>query len=205
MTRPPLPAAVADVLSFWFGDDPAQPLARRKCWFQPVADFDREVNSRFAGHLERAASGACEDWKQFPRSALAYIILLDQFSRNIFRDDARAFQRDQMALDCCLGGLERGLDAGLAVVERLFFDMPLMHAEKLEVQDRSVERFLALARKAESETHELQEALAGTLVFAARHREVIARFGRFPHRNTLLGRQSTPGESEFLEEHGPGF
>ena len=205
MSETTLPGAVSEILSFWFGDDSAQPLARSERWFQPNADFDREVESRFASMLEKAPSGAFDDWKQTSRPTLAFIILLDQFSRNIYRDDMRAFHLDEMALDCCLRGLERGLEASLTLVERWFFVMPLMHAEALEIQNRSVERFLALAVEAEGEGPLMQEALAGTLVFAARHREVIARFGRFPHRNALLGRETTPEESKFMEEHGQGF
>lgn len=205
MTENELPPLARDILTFWFGGDPASPLANRERWFKQNDDFDREVRERFAGPLEEAAGGAFTDWPAQPRGALAYIILIDQFSRNIHRDDPRAFAADPLALQVSQAGLARGQDAALPLVQRWFFTLPLMHSEDLAHQDLSLEKILALAVAAEGEGQELQEVMAEVLVFAAKHREVIARFGRFPHRNAVLGRENTPEELKFLKEQGKGF
>lgn len=205
MTDPRLPAPVRDILSFWFGDDPAAPLANSATWFGGGEDFDREIRMRWSGDVEKAVAGDYDGWKLHPRPALAYLLLLDQFPRNIHRDSPLAFDHDPLALACCLKGMEAGHDQALTTVERSFFLMPLMHSEVMEHQNRSVEQFLELARAAETQSPEVRNSLSANLVFAARHRQVIARFGRFPPRNTALGRQSTPEELAFMEEGGMGF
>src|SRR5690606_17045287 len=145
--------------------------------------------------LEDAGAGRLDGWARSPRGRLALIIVLDQLSRNIHRDSAAAFASDARAQALCMEGLERGDDRELAPLERWFFYMPLEHAESLELQERSVREFERLAAEAPAE---LQSALEAALDYARRHRDVIARFGRFPHRNTVLGRDSTPEEQAYL-------
>ena len=205
MTDPDWPAPVGEILAFWFGEDPAAPLANSAKWFGGGADFDREIRERWGGHMEQAAAGEFDGWKGHPRPALAYLLLTDQFPRNIHRDSPPAFAHDPLALACCLEGLRHGIARTLSTVERWFFYMPLMHSEQLEHQNRSVEAFLELALMAQHETHEISVAISGALVYAAQHRQVIARFGRFPHRNAVLGRQSSEVELAFMEEKGTGF
>ena len=205
MTDPDWPAPVREILTFWFGGDPAAPLSNSAKWFGGGADFDREIRKRWGGQVEKAAAGEYDGWKDHPRPALAYLLLLDQFPRNIHRDSAMAFAQDPLALECCLSGMETGLDRALTLVERWFFYLPLMHSEALEHQNHSVEAFLELARAAETESPEMRDTLSANLIFAARHRQVIARFGRFPHRNAVLGRQSTEAETAFMKEKGRGF
>ncbi len=203
---------VEDILKFWFGADGGDPLANSGLWFGADADFDREIAARFGAAVARALAGELEHWRRRPRTALAYLLLTDQFPRNLYREDGRAFLGDALALACCLAGLERGLESRLSLVEQWFFLMPLMHAEDMACQNRSMARFLSLAEAAQAlqeggdpQGPALHHALSGALVFAAKHREVIARFGRFPHRNAVLGRTDTPEEAAFLAEHGRGF
>lgn len=205
MPHPDGPAPVREILAFWFGEDPAAPLANSAKWFGGGVDFDQEIRERWGGHVEKAAAGDYDRWKNHPRPALAYLLLTDQFPRNIHRDSPRAFAHDPLALECSLIGMEAGHERALTLVERSFFLMPLMHSEALEHQNRSVEAFFELARAAETESPEVRDALSANLVFAAQHRQLIARFGRFPHRNAALGRQSTPEELAFIEEKGMGF
>lgn len=192
-----------DVLVFWFGDDDADPLTNAPTWFKKDAAFDAEVHRRFGDALEAAVLGEHEDWKDTPRGRLAYIILLDQFSRNVYRDTPRAFAQDPISLGACREGIAAGDDDGLSIVERWFFYMPLMHAEDRDAQQESVDRFAALAEEAEGTP--LADALADAYDYAVAHQDIIERFGRYPHRNSILGRASTPEEEAFLEEPGSSF
>ena len=187
---------VQQVLNFWFGPiGSADDGQIQKRWFQKNEAFDAEIASRFASLIERALAGGLNDWAARPFGALAAILLLDQFTRNSFRGEARAFAGDPLALSMALALLDTG--AELAPLQQWFLLMPLEHAEDLNVQDRSVREFERLAAADER----LQDALG----YARRHREVIARFGRFPHRNVQLGRTSTPEEQAFLAQPGSGF
>lgn len=191
---------VAEVLRFWFGDpeDAAGEYGRqRQVWFKKDPAFDDIIRQRFLGDVEQAMGGALEAWRDQPRLCLALLLLLDQFPRNLFRGEARSFAGDRIALDTAYHALERGYDQQVLPVERIFFYLPLEHSENLADQDRSVELVQAL--------HAADPGFASTLDYALRHREVIQRFGRFPHRNEILGRETTPEEAEFLQQPGSRF
>jgi uncharacterized protein (DUF924 family) len=191
-----------DVLRFWLGAPGSDPLANAARWFEVDAAFDAEIRARFGGLVERGAGGALDAWRSTARGTLALVILLDQFPRNLHRGSARAFEHDGAALALSLEAQARGLDRELGSVERWFLYLPLMHAEDAALQARCVALFEALAADAPAP---LREALAGAADFARRHRAVIDRFGRFPHRNAALGRTTTPEEAAFLEASGGGF
>ena len=190
---------VQEILSFWFGDDPARPLADTQRWFRPDDTFDRQVAARFGEHVEAAANGAFADWSGAPRPALALIILSDQFPRNIYRGSPRVFALDATALRVSLHGQEQGCDGALTPMERWFFYMPMMHSEDLDVQQRALAAFRSLA---ESAPQELRETIGEHLKYAVGHHDVIARFGRFPHRNEVLRRVSTEEELAWLKADG---
>ena len=175
-----------DVLTYWFAPGPE----RTARWFRGDAATDADVRRRFASTLESAAHGELDGWAATPRGRLALIVVLDQFSRNVHRGTARAFAQDAHALALCVAGLARGDDRALAPEERAFFYLPLEHAEDAAMQARSVACFEALAAEAPEQS--------GFVDYAREHRDVIARFGRFPHRNAILGRRSTPDEEAFL-------
>lgn len=191
------------VREFWFGKLPLSPEAlseRMGFWFggdELAAQRDGEIRMRFGELLERAACGQLESWADGPRRRLSLIILLDQLPRNMFRGSARVFAYDAKALSLTLSGMQSGADAALDAVERIFFYMPLQHAESLEVQEESVAAYRRLLAEA---PEELRGSFAGVLDYAENHRSIIERFGRFPHRNGVLGRASTPAEEAWLRE-----
>ena len=182
-----------DVLVFWFG---APPHTERGEWFRKDAAFDAAIRERFGDALARGLAGAFGEWCGEPRGALARVVLLDQFTRNAFRDTPRAFAGDARALATADDAIRRGFDASLDRYERWFLYIPYEHSEDLAMQRRALELFGALAR---------DEGLDGPLRYAKRHAEIIERFGRFPHRNSILGRESTPEEIAFLREPGSSF
>lgn len=182
-----------DVLAFWFG---APPHAARDAWFRKDAAFDASIRDRFGLAIDKALAGAYGDWCMQAHGALARVLLLDQFTRNAFRDSAKAFAGDARALATAQDALARGYEADLDPCERWFLYMPFEHSEDVAVQRRSVELFAALAR---------EPGFDGPLDYAKRHAAVIERFGRFPHRNALLGRQSTAEEQAFLRQPGSSF
>lgn len=192
------PAGVQAVLNFWFGplgsDSDGQP---RAAWFQKNADFDAEIARRFGAQLEQALQGGLRDWDVSSLGTLARILLLDQFTRNSFRGQARAFAGDALALQAALALIESGRDQGLSILQRRFVYLPLEHAEDLAMQQRSVALFEALAAE--------DARLDGALDYAHRHLDVIKRFGRFPHRNAALGRPSSADELAYLAQPGAGF
>lgn len=188
----------ADVLEFWFGaPGSAEHGSLRKCWFEKDPAFDAEIRRRFLALVDEAAAGRLDDWADRPEGLLALIVLLDQFPRNLFRDAPRAFATDAQALALAQQALTQGVDAQLMPVARAFIYLPFEHSEDLAMQDRAVALFSALAQHG--------EAFASYLDYAERHRDVIRRFGRFPHRNAILGRASTPEEIAFLARPGAGF
>lgn len=194
-----------EVLDFWFGDTLTGPEAieqRQRIWFKGGAAFDRECIERFSSHHCAAAGGELDYWAQSPRGRLALIILLDQLSRNIFRGSADAFGQDRRALTLCREGIELGHDRHLSPIERTFFYMPMEHAEDRDVQALSVQHFEALA---EGATGKMRELLLANAEYARQHRDIIERFGRFPHRNAVLGRESTADEVAYLAEDAPRF
>lgn len=179
-------AAVEKVLSFWFAQ------TSRARWFKSDQGFDREIEKRFLSPIEAAARGALEPWVETPRGALALCILLDQFPRNVWRGTPRAFASDAEARRIADAALAAGHDRKLEPDERLFLYLPFEHSESLQDQERSVALFRALGD-------------AEQLDYAVRHRDIIARFRRFPHRNRVLGRDSTPEELAFLQQPGSSF
>jgi uncharacterized protein (DUF924 family) len=186
-----------EVLDFWFGEpgSPGHGTQRRE-WFAKDAAFDAQIRRRFLALHAAAALGERDRWAATPRGALALVIVLDQFSRNLYRDDPRAFSQDERALSAARRMVDSGWDSQLAPIERPFAYLPFEHSERLADQDRAVALFTAL---------EVFEPTRGLVTWAEKHRAVIARFGRFPHRNAVLGRESTPEEAAFLLEPGSRF
>ncbi len=178
------------VLEFWFTE--ASPAD----WFERSDAFDAKIRERFAGALEAARAGGLDDWAATPRGCLALIILIDQFSRNLYRDSPEAWSADPTVLALTRRALEAGHDAELGKDERKFLYMPLMHSEALADQEDCVRLFRELA---DGDAEDI------SLDFAVRHRDIVARFGRFPHRNETLGRASTAEEIAFLEEPNSSF
>ena len=189
-TPPDEPQAVLD---FWFGHDDAV----RDEWFRKDPAFDAQIAQRFGPLIERALCGELSAWQAVPASALALIVVLDQFTRNAFRDSPRAFAGDALALSAARAAVASGFDQSLTPVQRSFAYMPFEHAEDMASQNEAVRLFTALAKA--------QPPLSDTLDYALRHRAIVERFGRFPHRNAVLGRESTPEEIEFLKQPGSSF
>jgi uncharacterized protein (DUF924 family) len=182
-----------EVLNFWFGREGDPDYGEfREAWFRKDPEFDREIRDRFEALYEAAAAGDLDDWKAEARSCLALVILLDQFPRNMFRGDPKSYATDPKAQETAEYAVDHALDRELPEFQRTFLYMPFMHSEDLEYQRRSVELFRGLGGS-DSEG------------YAVRHMEIIERFGRFPHRNEVLGRRTTPEEAEFLTQPGSSF
>ena len=206
----PRPGAF-EVLYFWFGARPYTALQvqqHTRLWFgesgspELTPQTDELVRERFGDLTQQAADGKLGSWESGPRRRLALILLLDQFPRNIFRGSVRAFAYDEKALALALSGMQSAADAALSVVERIFFYMPLQHAESREVQDESVAAYRRLRQEA---PEELQAVFDAALRSAENHRAIVEEFGRFPHRNELLERTSTAAEVEWLRKGGATF
>lgn len=186
-----------EILEFWFGKpDEAGYGQSRKVWFTKNPKFDQEVRSRFLNDYQQAAAGQLDNWKSSPLSCLALIILFDQFPRNMFRGQPQAFATDPQALTAAKHAIAQGFDKELLPLQRFFVYMPFEHSEKLADQQQSIELFLRLK--------DYPECASG-VDYAHRHFKVIERFGRFPHRNEILGRETTPEEAEFLKQPGSSF
>ncbi|MDM7941915.1 MAG: DUF924 family protein [Hydrogenophaga sp.] len=203
MKQPTLPAAL-DVLDVWFGDGlqldwPSQ--ERKDLWFGGSPAQDEAIRQRFGPLVNEALGGGLTDWETEPGTRLALIVLLDQLSRNVHRGQRRAFDGDARAQRLTQRSLDEGMDTTLTPAGRVFLYMPLMHAEQLPLQEECVARFQRLV---DSSPEALRDTLAGNLRFAVVHRDIVARFGRFPHRNAVLGRTTTPDEAAFLKD-GPRF
>lgn len=193
------------ILRFWFGtaaDDLEVAEECAKMWWKKNPKVDAEIRRRFASVVDAASNGQCDAWLANARGRLAMIILTDQFPRNMYRDTPRAFAFDSLALSLTKDGIARGVDQTLRPIERVFFYMPLEHSESIENQQRAVALFTALAESVSAEKRKLFEGFVG---FAERHHTIVQRFGRFPHRNSILGRNSTPEETEFLKQPGSSF
>ena len=198
------PISPADILDFWLADGlesgwPTQDLSKR--WFLGGAVLDQEIKNRFGTRVVQAVGGDLTDWELQPLSRLALVILLDQFTRNVFRGNAQAFEGDARAQQLVQDTLGQRSDKALPWVARVFTYMPLMHAEDLSLQGECVSCFSQLVAEAPDF---LKQRFQGNLDFALQHQSIIARFGRFPHRNTVMGRTSTPDEDAFLL-NGPRF
>lgn len=193
------------VLDFWFEDaltDPAKLGQRMKVWFGGGPAVDAVLAQRFGQLVDTLAAGQADDWAaQGPLPRLAAIIALDQFSRSIHRKSPKAFVNDPIALRLAKEAIAQGQDRKIPPVGRMFFYLPLEHSENVEDQRTSVRLFAALATEATADT---KETFDSALDYARRHAEVIERFGRFPHRNDVLGRANTPEEAAWVKAHG-GF
>lgn len=181
-----------EVLTFWFDDTQTM----RKAWFVKSEAFDAEVRSRFLGVYNQALSGQFDSWIESARSCLALVIVLDQFPRNMFRDQPQSFASDAKALSVAQTAVAHQFDQQVPPIQRFFFYLPFEHSENLEHQNQSVALFEQF--KNDSQLREVYD-------YALRHRSVIDRFGRFPHRNRILARPSTPEEVEFLKQPGSSF
>jgi uncharacterized protein (DUF924 family) len=188
-----------DILDFWF---PADQTRANQLWWGKQAQLDAEIRERFGPTLAAARAGLLDSWAERARGRLALIITLDQLSRNIHRDDPEAYAADVRARALTHEGLARGHDRELRPIERVFFYLPLEHSESLADQESCVE---LMRRHAEEVEPEQRQQYAGFVDYAIRHRDIVARFGRFPHRNALLGRVSTPEEREFLTQPNSSF
>lgn len=191
-----------EILRFWFGEDSLHPLANQQKWFSKDPAFDMLVTEKFGAMLADAETGAFDDWPKSKNGSIAAILLCDQFPRHVFRDEPRALAFDERALRAAQIAIAHGFDKTMSHVERCFLYLPYEHSERLEDQQRAVELFSELARHA----HEAEgRFIASALDYAIRHHEIISRYGRFPHRNQILGRASTKDEQRFLRQPGAFF
>jgi uncharacterized protein (DUF924 family) len=185
------------ILDFWFGPSSGQGAGQvRAFWFKTDPEFDQILRDRFLAVYRLAAQGELADWQGSALGCLALILLLDQFPRNLFRGSPQSFATDPQALLVAESVIHQGWDGKLLPVQRWFIYLPFEHSEHLQHQQRSLALFQQLHDHPQS---------AGAIAFAQRHYQVIERFGRFPHRNSILGRTSTPEELEFLSHPGSGF
>lgn len=177
-----------EILHFWFEETPPA------LWFQKNEEFDRQIRDRFLSAYKLAADGVCDPWRDSAEGCLALCVVLDQFPRNMFRGTPEAFATDARALNIARFAVSRGFDQTVPFERRRFMYLPFEHSEDMADQERSVALFKAM---------EGQDKLAYD--YALRHYDVIARYGRFPHRNAILGRKNTPEEEEYLAQPGAGF
>jgi uncharacterized protein (DUF924 family) len=194
---------IDQILEFWFGDSlDKEPLKNASKWFTKDPNFDMDVSERFKDLLPQAQEGKLEDWKKTPQGSLAFIILTDQFPRNIFRGQKTSFVFDSIALAAAKDGVSNKIDKSLHWVERTFYYLPYEHSENLKDQEQS----LILYQNLVMETLKpFKDNVEENYDYAVRHYEIIQRFGRFPHRNQILKRESTPEEIEFLKQPGSSF
>lgn len=196
-----------EILKYWFGrleKDKAPSEKQSKIWFSKKKETDRDIKFRFELELKRALEGGLSSWDVTPRGTLALIILVDQCSRHMYRDTPKAFEGDSVALKACLQGIRKAFDTKLHPLERVFFYMPLMHSEGLQVQMTSLECFTKL-EKIYTSPPSIASIISKSKIYAEKHYLIIEKFGRFPHRNGIIGRKSTPEEVKFLNESGSSF
>ena len=196
-----------EVLTYWFGTatavrDGKIPEDRFSFWFDGDEETDKEIRNRFGDDLVRASKGLYDDWQHSPQGRLALILLFDQFSRSIYRGTPEAFAYDERALTYALDGIDGDHDCGVSPMARAFYYLPLEHTEELGHQQRCVELFRELVDEAPQDQRPLFEDF---VTYAEQHRDTIERFGRFPHRNAILGRQSTPEEQAYLDGGGATY
>ena len=197
---------IETILSFWFKEQELtapQIDHRMDMWFSEDAVFDHEIEKEFADDVNAACEGNLKHWAADAHGRLALIILIDQFRRNIYRGSAEAFSKDKLALKLCVEGAMEKIDKGLTPIQRVFFYMPLQHAESRKVQAKSLDLYNRLAEVV-SPTY--RETFLTVAQFAELHKDIIDQFGRFPHRNKLLNREDTEQEAEYLsDDDSPDF
>ncbi len=196
---------VNEILHFWFGTDKQNYLANASIWWKGTPELDQEISNRFAKVHHLAATGKLDVWLNQPLSCLAYIILLDQFSRNIYRNTPLAFAQDARARAAFLRGKEHKLDKELHLIERQFFYMPLEHSEELNDQKLCLALMKQLVEEARLHQPRYLSAMEQAFDYAEQHYDIILNFGRFPHRNVILERESTQEELVFLNLPNSSF
>lgn len=182
------------ILHYWFG-----PTSGSKLWFGGDESIDAEIREKFSGDLEDAASGKLKNWEDTPESCIALVVLLDQFSLQLFREQSKSYDQSAMAVPIAERAIGRGFDKKLSFAKRAFLYMPFMHAEDLKLQEKGVELFSQLVDECAPENRKQAE---GFLKFAKVHRDVVRQYGRFPGRNECYGRTNTPEEQKYLDEGG---
>ena len=193
------------ILRFWFKEhelSAPQIDGRMDVWFGEDPEFDEQIAARFSQDVEDASEGRLEHWGNSSEGRLALILLLDQFRRNIYRNKPEAFEMDKAALKLCVEGAMEKKDKGLSPIERVFFYMPLQHAESRRVQKKSCDIFRKLS---EAVSPTFRETFDTITQFAELHSDIVLQYGRFPHRNAILGRENTPEEEEYLSGDAPSF
>ncbi len=191
---------IEHILTFWFGDSPVDSdiyRQRRKLWFGKQPNIDQEIREHFLADYQQARQGFYSDWQQSPDGCLALILLLDQFPRNMFRNSPRSYATDAFARSVTRNAIAQGFDCLLSPVQQAFLYLPLEHSECFEDQNQNV-KLMAVVVAAAPELGNMYD-------YALRHRDVIQRFGRFPHRNAILERLNTPDETAFLQQPGSLF
>jgi uncharacterized protein (DUF924 family) len=199
-----------DILQLWFnGVSDESTILKNKppasLWFNGGRRFDEEIRAKFLADYEKAKAGEYKDWEASARGRLALVIIFDQFSRNMFRGMPQAFATDGRAIELAQRSIKDGKDKELMLVERVFLYMTFMHAESLAVQEQGVTAFEALVEESRAKTPQNTPYFEYNLKYARQHRDIIARFGRFPHRNSVLKRPPTPEEEAFLKSPGSSF
>ena len=195
------------ILNFWFGnlDNGGVPdKEKQKMWWIKDQKLDELIKNEFEKELVRAKSVKIDEINDSPDEMLAYVILLDQFSRNIYRESPGSFAQDELALNIVLRGLKNGLDMKMMPFQRAFFYMPLMHSEEINIQKKSVEYFSGLAKEYKN-SEDYANLVEQNKRYAVLHHDIIEKFSRYPHRNGILGRESTAEEIEFLKGSGSSF
>lgn len=197
------PVSAEDVILFWFGEPGAPPLANVASWWKKDVAFDRKIKDRFERTLDRGLAGELVDWEASPRGRLGLVLLYDQLSRNMYRGTPRSFAQDGLALAVATKAIEAGDEAVLSPLEMKFLLMPFMHAEDVALQRTGLDGFIKLRDAATDE--KLRASFDTSVKYARMHMAIIERFGRFPHRNAILGRTTTPEEADFLKEPHSSF
>lgn len=197
--------AIAEISTFWLGESLAGPDAaagRRDFWYRGGESVDNEIRERFLEFVTKACTGELTEWGRTPEGAFALILLLDQFTRNLFRNSPDAYAGDKHAFAVVSDAIDGGLDRELHPVQRIWLYHPFHHSEMAAQQDRGIRLLHDIRETASEEWHPyIERSITGW----TRHRNIVARFGRFPHRNHVLGRTSTPDEAAFLETEGESF
>lgn len=193
-----------DLHYFWFGNinHGLSPPAKKELWYGADQETDRFISDKYTALHQKAAAAELNDWQKSAKGVLGLIIILDQLSRNIYRGQNAAFLYDELALDYCLTGLELGMDKQLEIIERLFFYHPLMHSELPSCQQLCVDLMVSMLQDCNQHNRATVE---NSIKFAQQHKDLIEEFGRFPHRNKVLGRQSSAAELRYLNGNGQRF